>query len=469
MSVLVCLANLALCAAGLRHSLRMRSIAALFWLAMIFLCAYPMALDACLEAVGMEGIILDAFNDRADGAIPYFDGDILLRAGLFTLAFNALFWSALHLSRRGAAEFRDDGLKRRSEATALFWIFTAAGYAGLLYMVFVEYGGISRAILRPIFEYGWRDIAVSIKHRYLQNLASIFIVQSAFGIYYGLRFKRHSKAVVACGPNLAMAFITAQRPWLVALVGPVLAYSVYFGWFRNSPRNREKLGGLWRRGRRFALVVLALLAFIFFLNFVRAFRERPSGSALDDAVRAGKEASYLTGALRDHSIFIQYWVFEHVPQYLETTHGRSSRNILATILHLPQDVARSDLVGWYVAWHRNGQAMTTLHPTICGWSYCDLAWWGVLWGGMMGLVVGLVERLAKGDEFSLFAFSPVMALMLVVATRGSVEYAITRAWYAVLMTLVILVATRKVFGRASASAAPWPPPAQRTLLKGWRL
>ena len=94
MSVVVCLANLVLCIAGLRSSLRVRSIAAAFWLAAIFFCAYPMAVDACSGAVGMEDGILDAFNDRADGAIPYFDADILLRGGVFALVFNALFWTA---------------------------------------------------------------------------------------------------------------------------------------------------------------------------------------------------------------------------------------------------------------------------------------------------------------------------------------------------------------------------------------
>lgn len=461
MSVLLCLANLIFCIVRLRECFRARSMAALFWASAIGFVAMPMAMDSLLVAAGRVGWMLDVYYDMGDGGVPYVDDGILSRAGAFALGFNGMFWLAGVFLRRVRGPKRSFMISFDDRTAALlYWILVGGGWLGLGYMVFFEYGGIAAAFGRSFYEYGFLEVSIPVRHWYLSNLSALTIILSGYGLLYGLWKRKTVFALAGAVPSLAMGLVTGQRPWLVALGGAAFCYVLHGDWLGAKERRRPFRLSDFIYGSRVAFVLCGLVTFVFVLNFTRTYRteaaQRTLSAVWDAAVRAGQ----MTAALRDSSVFVMYWVFDNVPERLATTDGLSTGNVLSTLLHVPgRQLEPIETAGSYLAWHRNQQRYTTLHPTFYGWSMCDLGWWGVLWGYGLGCLVFGVERLAgRRSLFSLVSSAP-LAVMIIVAMRGSVPYGVIRGVYGIGAGAFCLWAAGKVrqvlFQRSMVLQSSW--------------
>ncbi len=430
MSFILCLFNLVTCLMGVYQSRRAGRLGVLFWIAIIFFTAYPMVIDSAFVVSGKQVVILDFYADSAAGVKPYVDELILSRAAIFGILFNLCYIVTEFLFLRGRHYRRP--LKQPSfwECSKVNLILTVAGYLGLFYMVFIEFGGIHEALSRSVANYGYSGNVLRTKFRYLNSLSMVFIYQSAFGVYYGLRVRRFRYVLVSIIPNLVMAIVTSQRPWLVAISGPIVLYWLQFRIYTKRHLKFDIVTRSLLQSKNIILGLIVIITVLFIMHFVRALRV--------DSENPYAEALYRTVKVRDVSIFVMYWTFENMPELLPGTAGRSSRDIIYTIMHLPR-VGCDELVGAYLAWYRNRWTNTTLHPTIYGWAYCDLLWGGVIWGAIMATIIALIERFVRNSELWLYALSPAVFVMILVCVRGSIHYGIMRAWYAVILTGLMLV------------------------------
>ncbi len=431
--------NFALCVAALRQDLRRKSIGAFYWVAAIGFGAYPLLVDAACLIAGIDDLLMDAYWDLAGGVEPYFDAYILARSGAFMLAFNLVFWLTARLLRPSGDRPEGERGEMAHVGRLSCWTLIIAGLCGTAYMIQLEYGGLGAALARSISQYGFRDVTIEIKHRYLYNLSLVFIYQSACGIYYGLRRRRPLAFVLACIPNVLLGVITAQRPFLVALLGPLAFYELRFGVFVRRSFQFDRIKGFFRRARRVAFLSLILLAIVFALNLVRTARVQRR-----DFAAAVQKAAYVSGGLRDCSVFVMYWTFEKIPEYLSSTGGESTLHLAKTILHAEKEEDPGTLVGFHLSWHRNAWTFTTLHPTVWGWAYCDLLWPGLLWGVLLAAMVVLLDRVTWRSEVLYFVLSPAALVMIVLVLRGSVAYGILRAWYASIITVAIVFFIRRL-------------------------
>lgn len=438
-------ANLALCVWALRQDLRHKKIAAFFWLAAIGFGGYPLLVDSVFLAFGAENHILEAFWDRAGGVPPYFDEHIVARAISFALVFNLCFWLANRLLRPAGDRPPGDPQEMAQIGNTVCWTLIVSGLLGAAYMVQFEYGGLMAAITRARIQYGHRSDAIGVQHRLAHNLSVAFIYQSACGLYFALRRRKPLTFFLACVPNALLAAITAQRAYFFALLGPLAFHELRFGVFARYSFQFNRLASFSLRAKRAALLSLALVATVFGLNLLRTARTR-----LGDFPGAVKEAAYISGGLRDQSLFVKYWTFDNIPESYSSIDGRNTLRIVKTLLRAERGDDISDQVGFYIAWHRNAWDFTTLHPTVWGWAYCDLLWPGVLWGAALAAIMALLDRATWRSEVRYFVFSPAILIMVSVVMRGSVEYGIVRAWYALILSAGIVFVARRIHKPAQA-------------------
>jgi len=429
MYVLLALANAVVITAGIWRSGHRRPFAFLLWLFAIYFTAYPFVVDAFFLAIGKIDIILGFYARQADGVAPVLDAFILTRTCAFVLTFDVLLLISLEIGYRKptTAELKPVDVFGVAQLAAV--IMAVSGFIALIYIVEYEYDGIQNALAESFDFFGMSGAgAYETKNRQLRALADALVYTSPFAIYVGLTSRKYLLATAGVIPCLLLAYITTQRPWLFCVFGVVFLYVVGpgRGRFWSATKHVATLKGGAKRVFAGLLVVLCVLFLSYFVRIGRA--EYPRGSGLDVVTETVESVL----SLRDVSVFVLYWTMDMVPERLSTTHGMSTLHIPATILHLPTKFTDMEQVGYYLSWYRNRWTTTTTHPTIYGWAYCDLGWFGVIWAIILAWMVRAAEWWSRGGEVRQFAAAPIMTMMLAVVVRGSPHYGITRAWYGML-------------------------------------
>jgi hypothetical protein len=273
--------------------------------------------------------------------------------------------------------------------------------------------------------YGFGFDGYEVKSRYLRELANAFVYASPFAAYIGMRRRRPLLILAGVLPPLALAYITSQRPWLFCVAGMLALYTLGPGYAdaRRHITGARNLLAMPTRAVGIAILALVTLFSAYFVRFER------SGTFVGETTVAVAESVDSVLLMRDVSIFVFYWTMDAVPERLVPIGGFSTLHIPSTLLHLPIEFPPMEQVGYYLAFNRNHMSGSTLHPTLYGFAYCDLAWGGLIWAVIMALIIGGAEICAAGREQRLFALAPMMSLLIAVVLRGSPHYGITRAWY----------------------------------------
>jgi len=440
MYLILAIANAVLVAYAIREGLRDRPFALLFWAASAFFTGYPLLVDSFFCATGNVDIILWLYKDSADGIAPLLDSVILNRACSFVLAFNCLFYLTLQLIGGRQPGWRTTTLSLQDQDTGLFVAIVLAigGNLALLYIVGYEFGGLTESLQQRASYFGFGSDGYEAKSRYLRSFANSFVYASPFATYFGIRRRIPLLTLAGVIPALALAYITSQRPWLFCVAG-VLALNTLGPGYADAKQRLTGVRNYLATPARLLGIALLAITTLFTSYFVRY--ERSDTYSGRTAEAAGESVGSVV-LMRDVSIFVFYWTIDAVPERLPAIGGFSTLQIPATLLHLPINFAPTEQVGYYLALNRNHLTDSTLHPTVYGYAYCDLAWAGLVWALIMALIIGSAERYIAGREQRLFALAPMMSMLIAVVVRGSPHYGITRAWYsAIAIGAIFFVAT----------------------------
>lgn len=437
MYLILAVANAVLLAHAIRVSARERPFALLFWVCSAFFAGYPLVVDSIYCATGHVDVILSVYRNNADGIPPVLDSTILNRTCMFVFAFNVIFYALLERIGGQQPRWRSAELSANAEARARFVAIVVAigGILSLAYIVEFEFGGLGASLNQSASYYGFGPDGYNSKSRYLKEIANAFIYAAPFAAYFGMRRRQPLLILAGVVPPLVLAYITSQRPWLSCVAGVFALYVLGPGReiaTRRLNNARRLFGSPWR------LIAIAAIAFatLFSAYFVRYGRtESFTGDKADAAVES-LSSSLL---MRDVSMFVLYWTMDSIPDRLAPIGGFSTLHIPATLLHLPIEFPPSEQVGYYLALNRNGWSDGTLHPTVYGFAFCDLGWGGLVWAGIMAMIIGGAEIVSAGRQERVFALAPMMSLLITVVVRGSPHYGITRAWYSALLIGILFL------------------------------
>lgn len=431
MYLILALANALLTVYAIRVSARQRPFALLFWICSAFFAGYPLLVDSVYCATGKLDFILSLYRDHADGLAPILDDVILSKTGTFVLLFNLILFASLEIMGGRQPQWRTSELEPQvatySRSVAI--VLALGGMLSLLYIVEFEFGGLSESLKQGAAFYGFASDGYDAKYRYLREIANTFVYAAPFATYFGIRRRIPLMAIAGAIPALTLAYITSQRPWLSCVAGVLILYVLGPG---HVAASRRLAGARRLIASPLRLAVIGALAFgtLFSAYFVRYGRTETFVGGTADAASESLASSLL---MRDASIFVLYWTMDAIPDRLAPIGGYATLHIPSTLLHLPIQFSPAEQVGYYLGRNRNGWTDATLHPTVYGFAYCDLGWGGLLWAGIMALILGGAEIIAAGKEHRVFALAPMLSLLVTVVVRGSPHYGITRAWYASLM------------------------------------
>ena len=181
-------------------------------------------------------------------------------------------------------------------------------------------------------------------------------------------------------PCIAISFITTERPYLAPIIG------IIFSWLIMKGNNDYK--------KIFKITLVGLVS-LFIMRIVRM-------------ISRDEEIDYLDLLIsRDVSTSVLYYIFER-PNYFETyTNGKATIFLILTGIYPEfllgnRDFSKVDIPS-ILAYERFSWSFGTIHPTIFGWLFMDLAWFSLLFAFFFGFIVSWLN--SKTRKLSLQIYS----------------------------------------------------------------
>jgi hypothetical protein len=371
----------------------------------LYFVVVPLLLDSFSLVFGLSGhweqmISTDAVN------YPYhLDGPVLARVAIFLTLFNLLAVLTFYtLSRNRRVETSHVIARRIVKQRNLqlgATVMASLGWVGFLLFVvshgfawssrgfgYLERMGTSVGQFSVFFEVGSRSLLA------LSGVA-IFI--------YALN-KRYAALMITLLPSLLILLLTTERPYFV----PSACCAAYGLLYSSQLKRQDALA-------KFVLAILIAYLIPQIFNIVR-----PDVGSKDFAI------PYPIS--RDSSVNNLYYTFDDVGMYGDRGTEFSNIRRLITTGVLPSSVFGSGSDNYpadatrYIAHVRFAAPdNSTLHPSMYGWLYIDMKWYGVLFGVAVGLIAGIQNRFAMTDFVRIALFS-LWSVFIVVGMRGSVQF-----------------------------------------------
>lgn len=399
LSSLLSSANLALSAYCLWRAFKRKlSPMLLFWLTSIYLVGFPLFVDSMATQFGYRETwveMLGSFNKSYQYDWPPLS---IARTTLFVFIFNLLFaftaGVCFRLGRRWTLTM--DTAYFKSAATPFLTLFLpcALGWVGLILFF---------ALNVPTMSGTFGNIMIMTY--------TSFLTLSGIAAFYSTRDKKYLFLVITLLPTAILASYSGQRPYIVP---PLLA--AFYGFIVSQERIRLH-----------SLMKAAFFCTIIIFSFL--------------CVRYGfdKTMDMFFGNMpypvdRDVSSDILYYCFSDKGLYKDAGTSYTGISRLAMTGLRPRvlfDEDSGDIdVTRYIAVKRHKWEYGTLHPTLFGWFYVDMKWWGLLVAIPLAIGLAILEIVSSKSLFLRIVIVTTTAMFIVVAMRGSVQYAYSRSIYA---------------------------------------
>jgi len=398
----------------------------LFWIASLYVAGIPLLVDSALVLAGHGDKWSQALSLQRI-SFPYdLSGDLLLRIVIFVLAFNVIVAFGAVVARkfyptRRRPDTRPDEIEEHMPSMRLLVMM---GWLGL---------GIYGL-------YGMQRFMCGIP---VYALYILFTTFSSAGVFLAIVGSRRLWALIGAAPAIVAAYVSTTRPVIATLIGCAI------------------LGLLARyKGSLFRILVLfgiAGLATVFVLNTVlgpRAYQKSYS--------------SFLYPLNRDESVNNLYFCFDEKMLNDPGTEFAGIKCLLATGF-VPESLfgARQLLdadVTWYLAARRFFPGWGTLHPTIYGWSFVDMKWYGLGFAAFFGLLVSALTEWSRHRYARRAVVAAVASKLIIVGVRGSVQVAYSSLVYALVGGMILCSLARHLSilnGLPEAELGSGPGPLRR--------
>lgn len=396
-----------------------------FWGGSIYFAILPLMMDAYLIISDDLGRLHDAIVGDSPN---YWDGVyavLIFKAAVFVFLFCFIFYYADAFFKAKFPERSiESGFRYNSLSLGILFVLTVLPCA-LLYVEGAD------------FIYNQKnEVVLSRSTTYLTILLPLgpVVAYSLFG------YKKYLIGSIFLLPLMFVAFVGQSRSLFFFVPGMIIMYFL---------RNAKAQLGLLRL--TLFLAVLLLLA-----QAVKMVGNENYGYWTAD----NKLAFIAANTFRDGSVGDLYYSF-HVREVNEdlTTAGNSSLALAATGV-LPPFLGRDlfdaqNTVTYKIYALRFGEYdFGSMHPTIFGYFYFDLGYFGVLAAFVLVLVLRLYGFLMSRYAFSM-CISPVMiAGFYFVAMRGSLNVAYFRLVYggiAIFLILMLVFYVQRILMNSASS------------------
>ncbi len=391
--------NLGLSLWRLIQDTRNRRPMVLFWIASLYVAGIPLLVDSALVLAGHADKWGQALSLQRI-SFPYdLSGDLLLRIVVFVLAFNAIVAFSAEVARRLYAAKREPAVRpdQIEEHIPSMRLLVIMGWLGL---------GIYGL-------YGMRRFVFGVP---VYALYILFTTFSSAGVFLAIIGSRRLWALIGAAPAIVAAYVSTTRPVIATLIGCTL------------------LGLLARyKGSLFRILVflgVGGLAMVFVLNTVlgpRAYQKSYN--------------SFLYPLNRDESVNNLYFCFDEEMLDDPGTEFAGIKCLLATgfvpeSLFGARQLQDAD-VTWYLAACRFFPGWGTLHPTIYGWSFVDMKWYGLGFAAFFGLLVSALTEWSQHDFARRAVVAAVASKLIIVGVRGSVQVGYSSLVYALVGGMIL--------------------------------
>ena len=344
--------------------------------------------------------------------------ELLLKGALFVLAFNFIFWASSFFFRKlwpcrlpiesEMAEAESFGLFENTILLLLVWgIFIPLWYYGLDFFELIEKG---------------LEIPKLIK--WLWFLMPLGAARS----YEMIVRKKYAMAMAFLLPLIYSLSASGSRAWFTCAVGAIAV-----AWFRQQSRLTAKFYV------SLCSVVVVVPLFMAGIRVVHDARKRDNGVDLVN--------DSLILAFKDMSIGEFYYTLSNEYFEEESTQGASTKALLATPVILPfmnrELYSEDNQVIFKIYRLRYGFVdYGSLHPTLYGWAYFDLKYWGLLLAIWTSVACELCELLTASQLAYRGIAAAVLSQFIILGMRGSLHIAFTRLYFGGLFCFAVLVAVR---------------------------
>jgi len=384
--------NLVICFFGLKRGFSQKSISILFWLSVIYISSIPLFLDSLACLTGFRSQWEAILNRNEVNYYFELSNHILLKASFFAFIFNLFFISSYEI------------IINRTHKNNRTIPFYNKCYVP---KIAINICAIS----------GWLGIALYYLSA-TQALYSPLLALSCSGLYYCLNNKRYVMGFICSIPTVLLAFILTERPYIVPIISVTL---MYFLTNIVEFKFKEKLK-----------ILLLCLTVILLFTSVRLGRGHLT--YLDIIMTTAYPIA------RDFATNTMYYTFDVAPTLKGYGEFNGFEFLLGTGL-LPAAIfgertfAQADLPH-ILAERRFSWDFGTIHPSIYGWSFIDMGWFGVFFGGFVGLLTGLCHRWSKGYVLREGIVYSTLSIFILVAVRGSIQVGYARMVYGLFLGIL---------------------------------
>lgn len=385
-----------------------------FWLVSIYWAGIPLFLDSFISIIGYqyewEGLL-------KDGVFTYdLDPTMLLRTSLFVLLFNLIYvtiWIAALRSRNKLDikyHLKISLVFFRNYRTKIFYISTMLGWFGAILIYY--FGDLTRIVV------------IQIVPLYL--IIQICLLGLGVGAFFSAIYKNWIKLAIIIAPAMISAMITSQRPLLIPpIFGAMYGLFVMQTIKSNSTSNNSF---------RLLTSVAAAGYLIYYVLYIA-----------DYGITGGitEISQYLPYPVRrDCATNVLYYCFSEKHLALGFVPDFSAIKFLLKSGLMPSfifgnEVQFLDITRRVAIELFNWKLSGTIHPTFYGWAFWDMSWYGIFFGGYLGLFMGIMERWANTNLLRKSFIISIASMLLVVGMRGSVQYAYSRSIYALFILILI--------------------------------
>lgn len=368
-------------------------ISSLYWIVIGYIAIIPVLIDSFALFVN-KGEVWSRLLSSIDENLPYnLHYEVLLRFLCFMTVFNMIVF--IFKSEQLSIPVIDYG--------DLFFCKMAmvSGWAVLpIVLIQVLYGGVPGLFF---------------------NLSVCILTISASSVIISIQFKKQHISIFGMLPSIIAGFIAAQRPYLV----PVVACIVY-----GSQLVRYKF-------KPFHLFVIGLLSVAIMQT---GLQNRPGiDYTLTDIFK-----TILYPVVRDSSTCHMYMSFD----YPLTSYNGTNLNGVRALLLTPMQIASDDdlLLGdvpAYLARIIYGWQHGTIHPSLFGWAYTDMRWYGLLFAFFLVFIFYIGNMLSQRSVSHYAVSVACISQFIFVGGRGSVQVGFTRMFYSLIIGILLCMICRR--------------------------
>lgn len=298
--------------------------------------------------------------------------------------------------------------KKRNEKIYLFKLLLILSYFGFIFYVFIYGFSLSDA--------GFGNITSINRSKSFFDSIIIVIIQtvlplSAIPFFFYSFNKKYLLSFFSILPALLITYYTNERTHIIPHILLFLFIFIIdkqFSFFKI-----------------FKILFLGFLSF-YLMRFIRIGFENPLEFIVNN----------LYPIYRDDSNSNLYYSFAKIDNLNSDFKG------IYQLLFI--DLSSSFDITKDLAYYRLNWTKGSLHPTLYGWAYIDMKWYGILFALIFRILFYLYNSISVNyNKFKIILF-PIYVLFIVISLRGSVQFAWSHFLYSyILLTIVMFYFKRK--------------------------